>query len=361
MDFPNKILSIPSGSHFERLINCRASHAMSIQARRLGQVAHEDSEAARQGVRIHEARHTGNVEQLSAEERELFEILKEQEQTLLSQWIVDSFPMPEQRSEVRLYLRREDHLFPILTGQPDLVFVQGGRALIVDCKLGRNRVIDPCENWQLKIYAVLLLQTETYLEEVTVQILSPHFDFEPFTYTREELDRLHQSVLVVLSSLADPGEPAPGPHCQFCPARLICPAARSEAQDAALARVIELPLGEGAALLLSQIKRAKSLFSEIESFYRRLLEREPGAIPGFALEPGAVRRSIEDPIKAFEQLIELFSVQEFLSCCSVSVPELECSLARKKGVPATQTKELFKKFLGNLLVEKRNAPSLKPV
>jgi hypothetical protein len=43
------------------------------------------------------------------------------------------------------------------------------------------------------------------------------------------------------------------------------------------------------------------------------------------------------------------------------VPELERSLARKKGVPASQTKELFKGFLGNLLVEKRNAPSLKAV
>ena len=112
---------------------------------------------------------------------------------------------------------------------------------------------------------------------------------------------------------------------------------------------------------MTQIKRAQALFKEIESFYRRLLEREANAVPGWILEPGAVRRSIEDPIKAFEQLVELFSVQEFLSCCSVSVPELERSLARKKGVPASQTKELFKKFLGNLLVEKRNAPSLKPL
>jgi hypothetical protein len=142
---------------------------------------------------------------------------------------------------------------------------------------------------------------------------------------------------------------------------LICSAARTEAENATLAKAIELPLGEGAARLLSQIKRAQALFKEIESFYRRLLEREAGAIPGWGLVPGNVIRSVEDPIKAFEQMVELFSVQEFLSCCSVSVPELERSLARKKGVPASQTKELFKKFLGNLLVEKRNAPSLKAI
>ena len=100
----------------------------------------------------------------------------------------------------------------------------------------------------------------------------------------------------------------PGEWCRWCPSKLICLAARKEAENATLAKVIELPVGEPAAMLLTQIKRAQALFKEIESFYRRVLEREPGAIPGWILEPGAVRRSIEDPIKAFEQLVELFSV-----------------------------------------------------
>jgi len=59
------------------------------------------------------------------------------------------------------------------------------------------------------------------------------------------LDRLYQSVQIVINWLSDPGEPVPGAHCQFCPARLIFTAARSEAENAVLAKVIELPLGEG--------------------------------------------------------------------------------------------------------------------
>jgi hypothetical protein len=261
--------------------------------------------------------------------------------------------------EERLWLRRG--IRPLLTGKPDEVLRQGNRAALLDFKFGAYRVSDPADNVQLSIYALLVSRDDDAIEGVTVQILSPHFDFEPFTYTRADLDRLYQSVLVVINSLGDPGEPTPGAHCQFCPARLICSAARNEAENARLAKIVELPVGESAAMLLTQIKRAQALFKEIESFYRRLLEREANAVPGWILEPGAVRRSIEDPIKAFEQLVELFSVREFLSCCSVSVPELERSLARKKGVPASQTKELFKRFLGNLLVEKRNAPSLKAI
>ena len=75
--------------------------------------------------------------------------------------------------------------------------------------------------------------------------------------------------------------------------------------------------------------------------------------------PGDVRRSFNDPVKVHAKFVELFSVQEFLACCTVSVPELERVWSRKKGITASQAKESFKKFLGDLLVEKRNAPSLK--
>ena len=59
------------------------------------------------------------------------------------------------------------------------------------------------------------------------------------------------------------------------PLGFICPVARNEAENATLAKVMKLPLGEGAARLLTQIRRARSLFLEIEAFYKRLLEQEP--------------------------------------------------------------------------------------
>jgi hypothetical protein len=201
----------------------------------------------------------------------------------------------------------------------------------------------------------LASREDTSIEEVTVQILSPYHDFEAHTYTRAELGRLHQSVLVTINSLGDPGEPTPGDHCRFCPARLICSAARSEAEIVSLAKIIELPSGEGAAKLLTQIKRAQALFKEIESHYKHVLEREPGAIPGWILEPGAVRRSIEDPVAAFERLIETFSVSEFLGCCTPSVTDLERVWGKKAGQPAVKAKESTKRLLGDLIVEKRNA------
>ena len=63
-------------------------------------------------------------------------------------------------------------------------------------------------------------------------------------------------------------------------------------------------------------------------------------MPGWALVPGDVRRSIADPVGALERLIETFSVSEFL-CCSPSVSELEKAWAKKKGIPATKAKSEF--------------------
>jgi hypothetical protein len=126
-----------------------------------------------------------------------------------------------------------------------------------------------------------------------------------------------------------------------------------------LTKLTQLPLGHQAAELLDQIKRAQALFKEIESYYKRLLEETPGAIPGWMLQPGDVRRSIEDTIALYERMADSFSVEELLSCCSPSVPALERMWAQKNGLPGSHAKEGFKKFLGPLLVEKRTAPSLR--
>ena len=125
-----------------------------------------------------------------------------------------------------------------------------------------------------------------------------------------------------------------------------------------LSKVTQLPLGNQAAELLDQIKRAQALFKEIELFYKRLLEETPGAIPGWMLQPGDVRRSIEDTVVLYRRMTDSFSVEELLSCCSPSVPALERMWAKKNGVPVNGAKEGFRQFLGTLLVQKRTAPSL---
>ena len=348
----------PSASEYSRLLKCRASFLMTKKARALGQVAHERSPASDLGTKLHLA----NVEGpgiLSAKEREDWETCQRKRASFLTQWTSDCALPVEVVREERLWLRKG--LRPLLSGKPDEVLRQGSKVAVIDFKYGAHCVDDPRENVQLSLYALLIAHIGVGVEQVVCQIFSPHFDFEPATYTRDELDQLHQSVLVVVASLADPGDPVPGDHCHFCPARLICGAAKDQAAQAMLAKVTELPAGDQAAELLDAIKRAQALFREIEGFYRRLLEDSPGVIPGYGLEPGDIRRSIADTVIAQQAVASVLPLEEFLSVCSVSVPQLEKAWAKKSGIPVTRAREPFKKFLGALLTEKRGASSLSRV
>jgi CRISPR/Cas system-associated exonuclease Cas4 (RecB family) len=348
----------PSASEFARLIKCRASHLMAKKAKALGQIAHERSPASDLGTKLHLANIEG-PDILTPEEREDWETCQTKRAAFLTQWTADCALPVEMAKEERLWLRKG--LRPLLSGKPDEILRQGPRVAVLDHKYGNYRVDEPRHNLQLGLYALLVSQEDEKIEEVTCQILSPLYAFAPVTYSREELDELYRTVQVVVASLADPGDPVPGDHCHFCPARLVCGAARDQAAQAMLAKVVELPLGEQAARLLDDIKRAQALFKEVETYYKRLLEETPGAIPGWALEPGDVRRAISDASAAQQMVESLLPLEEFLATCSVSVPQLEKAWAKKSGIPVSQGREPFKKFLGALLTENRNAPRLSRV
>jgi CRISPR/Cas system-associated exonuclease Cas4 (RecB family) len=339
-------------------MKCRASFLLTKKAYELGQVAHERSEAADLGTKKHLANIEG-PEILSPRERADWEVCQRKRDAFVKSWMNGSGAPVQSIQEERLWLRKG--IRPLLSGKPDEVLRQGARVAVLDHKYGSYRVEEPEQNMQLAIYALLVSRGDQTIEEVSCQIVSPYWDFKPVVYGREELDRLYKSLLVVLASLDDPGDPMPGDHCHFCPARLVCSAAKDAATNATLAKVTRLPLGEGAAELLVQIKRAQALFKEIEGYYRRVLEETPGAIPGWMLQPGDVRRLIEDTVALYKHVTDLFSIDELLSCCSPSVPALERMWAKKSGIPISGAKAGFKQFLGSLLVERRTAPTLQRV
>jgi hypothetical protein len=152
---------------------------LSRKAHALGQVAHERSEAADLGSKKHLSSIEG-PEILSEREREDWETVQRKREEFLKGWLGDSQEPLSSIKEERLWLRTG--LRPLLTGKPDEVLRQGTRCAVLDQKFGSYRVADPAENVQLSIYALPVSHEDDAIEEVTGQILSPHFDFEPFTY-----------------------------------------------------------------------------------------------------------------------------------------------------------------------------------
>jgi hypothetical protein len=182
-------VGFPSASEYERLLRCRASYLLSRKAQALGQVAHQWSQAAEEGTRKHLAS-TQGPEILSEGEREDWEICQRKREKFIKGWLgpAAAAGFISVREE-RLWLRRG--IRPLLTGKPDEVLKARNRAAVLDLKYGRHRVADPGDNVQLSIYALLVSREDDATQEVTCQILSPHFDFKPYTYGRAELDRLY--------------------------------------------------------------------------------------------------------------------------------------------------------------------------
>ena len=78
----------PSASEYGRLLKCRASYLMAKKARALGQVAHERSDAADLGTKLHLANVEG-PDILSAEEREDWETCQRKAGRVPDQWTAD--------------------------------------------------------------------------------------------------------------------------------------------------------------------------------------------------------------------------------------------------------------------------------
>jgi hypothetical protein len=75
---------------------------------------------------------------------------------------------------------------------------------------------------------------------------------------------------------------------------------------------LEAPLGEEGAQILEQLERITRLCTELKEFYKAQLAKDPRCAPGWALRPGALRRSLSDPAKVWARLSDVLSSDQFM-------------------------------------------------
>ena len=112
------------------------------------------------------------------------------------------------------------------------------------------------------------------------------------------------------------------------------------------------------AEVLDALERVMKLVEEAKSFYKTALTKDPRCVPGWALRPGALRRSLTDPQACWERVQGVMTSKAFLSAVKVEVLRLQDQWARVAGVPAFRAKEEFNQLMAGLLVELQSAPSL---
>ena len=118
------------------------------------------------------------------------------------------------------------------------------------------------------------------------------------------------------------------------------------------------PLGAEGSAVLDQLERVGKLVEEAKTYYKVQLAKDPHCVPGWALRPGAMRRSLANPQRVWEKLQDTLSTEQFLCAVKVEVGKLQDLWASASGIPATKAKELFNRTLGDLIIELQSAPSL---
>lgn len=271
-----------------------------------------------------------------------------------------SFKDCEQIRERRLWLKHGEE--PLFSGKPDLVVLDGNRALVIDYKTGPMPVSSPANNMQLRALAVLVHANTENIQEITTAIIQPRATINQWdvcTYKTDDLWAAHYELTNILENATDPNAKrnATEKACRYCKAKPTCP----EAQKS----IMEIQKTENnlpavpSADLLEKCAIAKTLIAKIEGNARKALEDDPCSIPGYMLKPGATRKTITNPEGVFYNAAILgIDGSEFAGVCDVSKSKLKTLIKEKTGRKGKALEDALEEILEGNTKEKQNKPSL---
>lgn len=257
------------------------------------------------------------------------------------------------------------------SGQADfsVINLESDAAGVFDYKTGRVIVEPASTNAQLKTLAVLLYQNFS-IKTAFPGIIQPRSP-NPVTlcqYTEDDLKYASDELDALMDSIEKPdAQLTPGSWCDYCPAKLHCPALTGEQRTvissvSAVQDTVEAVLGlsiDDLTKILGVLRRGRALFDAAEKRAISILRENPHAIPGWQLSEDTFTSSVEDVQKAFELLSGHMKPEEFASACKVKITELEKVFHKATGgISKKASKQTLRSILGPVIVPKRRSGSL---
>jgi hypothetical protein len=334
----------------------------------------ESSEDAASGTRIHRALETGDFLGLSADEEYTAEMCQQQERQLVEEWLGNA-PGPgvvNPLLEHRLGLTTIGGVVDVtdavtvpfcVTGQADVIVIDGNRGLVIDYKTGRGEVEHAADNAQLRGLAVLVAM-RWRLESVRVAIVQP-WAGKPTVADYDGLRLLasHGWLTRILERAknATPSDFRAGDWCQYCPARnrpcpaltekavqpvesmaLTLPADDETARAALFARAMEMP-AEKLAGLHRGLKLVGWYVAAVEGAARLRAADDVEFQQYYRIETSLGNREITDAQAAFNALLPLgVTAADALAACSMSLGPIENAVRIASGIKSqTEKRTLY--------------------
>ncbi len=338
------------------------------------------SEDASTGHRIHAAlanKPSGSgdeLQKLTLAERDMFDSCREIEKKIAIQFFGDSPQDYRVFRHDRLWLPNSGKPgFLSHSGEPDVVFRAGTKALVADYKVLTGDVADASSNMQLRDLAVLVAGHYAPLDQIATVIIQPLVTHSPEValYTLPDLERAYGELVARVKASNDPKSPrvAGEVQCKFCRAVGRC-------KENAVWRAAQLPavIEPAAQVALFSIPRelwnpeqralAASVVSPLGKFAEDLKEylkplAGEGQIPGWGLTDGRLKTPIVKPQECFDRFAALGGkLPEFLECIEVKKGLFEEALAEVTKEKGKAFKTTLAKVYDGITAEKRDAPSL---
>lgn len=368
--------NLPSASNAHSDSLCSGRHRLHSQ------FPSESTEFSEYGEQVHLAMR-GCKKALSLEQAKW--VLESQviESKILSSWC-DTKAL----HELPFHIHREKRLWAYVngqetnSGQADVFWVLGERALLADYKSLFGDVPDATENLQIRDL-VALIALNFGVKEVTAYINQPRIMRNPklVVYDKDAIDiAIEEMRERVRNSMASDAPRIPGEvQCKYCKGKLVC----EEFKRSALTPLDLVPINAGTlkpkelkpileqrvatlepdtlVQLRDALELTAMLDAAVEAEIRKRLLADFSSVPGMEFKPGNKTRTITDAQQAFDKLSEHLTPEEFNSCCSVAIGKLEELYRKKLGLTEKQTKEAIEHALFNVITFGQNQSSLRRV
>lgn len=313
---------------------------------------------AEMGNRIHAAL-AGEQVTLSDDESDYVEKCRKVEDWFLNQIFQQT---PEVYREKRYWGTFGEYRH---SGKPDVVFIAGEIAGIVDFKSGRNEVESASGNFQLRDLAVLIAKNHPSVKRVYCAIIQPWATFTPEIcgYSEADLVIAETEMIARIAASNDPqSKRTPSDKaCKYCRAKPHC----KEAQETVLAiakadtiNSIKLLDAAGISRFLQAASIAESIIESVkEEAKRRLLAGE--AIPNYRLKDGAKREVVTDPQECFNRCHKKgVPLANFMDAVTINKSKLKDAVKLATGSKGKTLDFELAEILSGITEEKESAPSL---
>jgi hypothetical protein len=337
------------------------------------------------GTAVHRALATGDVSKLTLAENETYEACR----TIASRLVAEYFGpkitptvFVEQRMWTRFAVKFQTSDGEKVgelghSGQVDVVFKNGVKAMVLDYKSLQGETPESPKNLQLRDLAVLVRGNLMPVSEVAVAIVQPLVTHSPEVclYTTEDLVRAEAEMKTRIVRSNDPKSPrvAGQLQCAYCLSKTNCSAystwagamlpLQNEAEALVVQTAFQTAMAEWSphqrAQVAAVLAPAAKALEQMKEFLKEGLAKDPEFVPGWELKNGNRLETIVDPQKCFERFLALGGKQEqFLTAVKVGKTRLKQALHDAIGKKGRALDETLKILLDGLVGVSENAPSL---